>query len=208
LPRRYKFPRHLLTSHFWSIQQRSEFQELYLRDRTSHNRKIFRFLQAKLDQTEDSGYYQTWNYILGLLGSGTHPSAEEILSVRQIFSDDPYDVDHLTSSHLSHLCKLHGIHSLYLKRIRLTEHAYWMYNMDLAIKKEGGVHNLHSDALRHSCYLRGLNPANLPNEELVEWLREWIKVSMQIRTEIPSLYLHLPILLSYNHPNNWRLTHK
>lgn len=207
-PLAYMYPRHLLTSHFWSLQQRIEFKELFLKKRTSANRKIFRHLQSKLEATRDSGYYKTFNYVLGLLGSGTHPSAEEILSVREIFNDSPYHIDTLANSHVSQLCRLHGIHSLYLKRIRLSEHVYTMHHMDLAIKSEGGVHNLPAEALRHCCYLRGLNPSNLRNEELVEWLREWIKVSLVIETENISLYLHLPILLTYNHPNNWKLSHK
>jgi len=56
--------------------------------------------------------------------------------------------------------------------------------------------------------MRGLNPSNIPNEELIVWLREWIKVSLEIGPEHTSLYLHLPILLTYNFSNNWRLTHK
>ena len=207
-PLAYMYPRHLLTSHFWSIQQKAEFQELFLKERTSVNRKIFRILQSKLEDTKNSGYYKTWNYVLGLLGSGTHPTAEEILSVQQIFNDKPYHIDWLSSSHISYLCVLHGIHRFYLKRVRLSEHVYTMHMMDLAIKREGGVHNMSTESLRHSCYLRGLNPATLRNEEMISWLREWLKVSLNIGSENISLYLHLPILLSYNHPNNWKLTHK
>lgn len=202
------YPRHLLTSHFWSIQQRAEFLELFLKERTSYNRKIFRLLQSKLESTRDSGYYKTWNYVLGLLGSGTHPSFEEILSVREIFMESPYHIVSLSGSHLKYLCKLHGMHTWYLKSIRLSEYVYTMHNMDRAIKNEGGVHNMTTESLRYACYLRGLNPANLRNEEMIEWLREWIKISLQIGTENVSLYIHLPILLSYNHPNNWKLTHK
>lgn len=202
------YPRHLLTSHFWSIQQKNEFQELFLKERTSHNRKILRVLQSKLDATRLSSCHKKWNYVLGLLGSGTHPTAEEILSVQEIFNESPYNIETLTSSHLTLLCKLHGIHHVYLKRVRLSEYVYTMYHMDLAIKLEGGVHNMPTDALRHSCFLRGLNPSNLRNEEMIQWLREWMKVSEKIETENISLYLHLPILLSYNHPNNWKLTHK
>lgn len=83
-----------------------------------------------------------------------------------------------------------------------------MHHMDLAIKSEGDVHNLSTDALRNACYLRGLNPVGLSNDEMIEFLREWIKISLHIGTENVSLYLHLPILLTYNHYNNWRLSHK
>jgi hypothetical protein len=165
-------------------------------------------MQSMLEATRPSGYFHTWNYVLGLLGSGTHPSVEEILSAKEIFLESPYHINSLSSSHLTHLCKLHGIHSFYLKTVRLSEHVYTMQCMDQAIKCEGGVHNMPTDALRLACYLRGLNPANLRNDEMIGWLRDWINVSMQIGTDNISLYLHLPILLSYNHPNNWKLTHK
>lgn len=89
------YPRHLLTSHFWSLQQRVEFQELFLKERTKYNKKIFRKLQENLDAT-----HKEFNYVLGLLGSGTHPTADEILSVQDIFKDAPYRINSLSSSHL------------------------------------------------------------------------------------------------------------
>lgn len=132
------YPRHLLSYHFWSLQQRAEFQELFLKERTSYNRKIFRLMQSKLESTRNSAYFKSFNYVLGLLGSGTHPSAEEILSVKEVFNEIPYHIDHLSSSHVKYLCKLHGIHSFYLKRVRLSEHVFAMYHIDNAIKSEGG----------------------------------------------------------------------
>lgn len=94
------YPRHLLTSHFWSLQQRIEFLELFLKDRTAYNRKIFRKLQENLNATEGLPYHTEFNYVLGLLGSGTHPTAEDILAVRDIFNTNPYDLNSLSSSHL------------------------------------------------------------------------------------------------------------
>lgn len=202
------YPRLFLTSHFWTFQQKIEFKELFLRDRTSHNRKIFRNLQSKLGATENSIHHIKFNYVLGLLGSGTHPTADDVIEVKSIFNDPPYDLNSLKSSHLNLLCKLHGIHSWYLKTARLSEHCYFMHHQDLAIKSEGGVHNLPIIALRNACFLRGLNPTTLTDDEMVEWLRNWMKVSMDINTDYVSLYLHLPLLFTYNHPNNWRLTHK
>lgn len=105
-PLAYMLPRHLLTSHFWSIQQRIEFQELFLKERTSYNRKILRQLQGKLEMTKPSTLYNHWNHVLGLLGSGTHPSADEVISIEKIFMKAPYHIDWLTSSHLvrKHKC--------------------------------------------------------------------------------------------------------
>lgn len=96
----FMYPRHLLTSHFWSLQQRVEFQELFLKERTAYNKKIFRKLQENLDATNRSPYHKEFNYLLGLLGSGTHPTAEEILKVKDIFNTYPYALKNLSSSHL------------------------------------------------------------------------------------------------------------
>ena len=79
--------------------------------------------------------------------------------------------------------------------------------MDLAIKREGGAHNMNTEVLSQCCYLRGLNPTNLSVAEMTDFLNEWITVSSEIDDSNISLYLHLPILILYNHPNNWVLTH-
>lgn len=79
--------------------------------------------------------------------------------------------------------------------------------MDLAIKREGGVHNMSTENLHSSCFIRGLNPVDLSTDELIEWLRAWVTVSLEIDGSNVSLYLHLPIFLGYNHPNNWKLIH-
>ena len=92
-----------MTSHFWDAEQKTEFQQRYLKERTAKNRKLFRCMQANLKFTLNSGVHKTFNYILGLLGSGTHPTAEEILSVKQIFSDAPYNLNSLSSKHLVRL---------------------------------------------------------------------------------------------------------
>lgn len=80
--------------------------------------------------------------------------------------------------------------------------------MDKAIVREGGVHNMPADALRKSCFMRGLNAANMSNEDLVQWLQSWVQVSMEIDQINFILLMHLPILLAYNHPNNWQLIYK
>jgi hypothetical protein len=99
-PLAYMYPRTLLTSHFWSLQQRVEFQELYIKERTAKNRKIFRKLQLSLDATERSPYHKEFNYVLGLLGSGLHPSADDIIGIKDIFKHAPYKLDSLGSAHL------------------------------------------------------------------------------------------------------------
>lgn len=103
------------------------------------------------------------------------------------------------------MCGLHGLHKGWRKRIRLAEHAFVVHHMDLAIRREGGVHNLHKDALIQACYLRGLNPTNLSSDMMIDWLKQWVDVSLMIDGSNISLFLHLPILIGYNYPNNWIL---
>lgn len=79
--------------------------------------------------------------------------------------------------------------------------------MDLAIEREGGAATLPIEGLRYCCYLRGLNPSNMSQSDMVEWLNNWVKVSLIVNGSNISLFLHLPILIGYNHPSNWQLLH-
>lgn len=208
-PLAYMYPRILLTSHFWSIQQKVEFAQIDLRNRLVYNRRVFRCMQSKLDvlKKNDDPSYKKLRYILGLLGSGLHPTSEEILDVKEVFQRPPFHLNSLASSHLKYLCRLHDVRAGILRRFRLSERAYIVHHMDMAIKREGGVHNMPIESLKHACFLRGLNATNLSAESMIEWLQEWVKVSLVVNEDSISLLLHLPILLTYNHPNNWILIH-
>lgn len=94
------------------------------------------------------------------------------------------------------------------KRTRLARHAFIIHHMDLAIRREGGVHNMPPESLQKACYIRGLNAKEMTNEAMVEWLTQWVEVSLPVDGTNISMLLHLPILISYNHPNNWKLLHE
>lgn len=208
-PLAYMYPRTFLTPHFWSIQQKVDFAQLDLKQRLQYNRRVFRCMQAKLDvlrKTNDP-LCEKFGNILGLLGSGLHPTSEEILNIKDLFSRSPLHLDSLSGVHLKYLCKLHDLNPGLMRRYRLSERSYVVHHMDLAIKREGGVHNMPVESLKHACFVRGLNATNLSTESMVDWLNEWVKVSLIINQDNISLFLHLPILLSYNHPNNWILIH-
>uniref|UniRef100_A0AAG5DJ29 Letm1 RBD domain-containing protein n=1 Tax=Anopheles atroparvus TaxID=41427 RepID=A0AAG5DJ29_ANOAO len=208
-PLAYMYPRTLLTSHFWSIQQKVDFAQIDLRNRLVNNRRVFRFMQSKLDilKKNKDPTYEKFSYILGLLGSGLHPTSEEILDIKEVFQRPPFHLNSLGSSHLKYLCRLHDIRAFLLRRFRLSERAYIVHHMDMAIKREGGVHNMPIESLKHACFLRGLNATNLSAESMIDWLQEWVKVSLVVNEDSISLLLHLPILLTYNHTNNWILIH-
>lgn len=101
------FPRQLLSSHFWSIQQRFEFYVNILEQRLRYNLPVFRYLQAKLSTIKLQKDYDRLKHILGLLGSGLHPSSEEVIAVRDIFEKAPYDLFSLPRSHLVKQKKRH-----------------------------------------------------------------------------------------------------
>lgn len=104
------------------------------------------------------------------------------------------------------LLKLHGMSStIWFRRTRLADRAKFIKEMDRAIERENGPQNLSLEHLRFACYVRGLNPVTMRNEDMIQWLSEWLKVSKHIDYESASLLLHCPILLAYNLPTNWKL---
>ncbi|XP_030750081.1 LETM1 domain-containing protein 1 [Sitophilus oryzae] len=208
LPLIYAFPKQLLTPHFWTLEQRAKFKTEYLHDRLVHNKPVFRHLQLQLNfikHNKDSCIYETWSKVLGQLGSGVQPTVEDILSCKDLFMDEPYHLLYLSRNHILHLVKIHNIHPGWFRRTRLADRALILIEMDKAIMREGGVHNLPSEALKTACYIRGLNPTNVDEKYLVKWLSQWIKISNEINKENLSLLLHCPILLGYNEPSNWSL---
>lgn len=90
------YPRYFLTHHFWTLQQRSEFAVMDLRDRLLYNRNVFRHLQSNLEQVKNDEQYEQWKIILGKLGSGLHPTFKEIISVEKLFSEPPYKTSSLS----------------------------------------------------------------------------------------------------------------
>lgn len=100
LPLVYYFPRQLLTHHFWTLQQKSEFNILQLQKRLTHNRPVFRHLQANLLNINKSELQAKWQTILGKIGNGDEPSVNQILEVKSIFSEAPYNLKSLTRSHI------------------------------------------------------------------------------------------------------------
>lgn len=95
------YPRHLLTSHFWTLQQRNEFAIIKMKSRLEYNLGVLRYLQAKLSECKQTDeLYDKWKHILGQLGSGTHPTSTEILAAKDVFARPPYNTRSLGSTHV------------------------------------------------------------------------------------------------------------
>ncbi|XP_054167967.1 LETM1 domain-containing protein 1-like [Oppia nitens] len=207
-PLAYWFPKYLLSPHFWTLEQKQLFQAQDLKKRLYYYRPVFRNLQQKLQTvTTDDGLQEKFRSVFAQLGSGTHPSFEDIIDLNQSFFGKPYGIHNLKSRHLTNLCRMHGLSAFPLgKKSRLLNHIGFVRELDLAIDRTG-IQSLNLDQIKRACFMRGLNPIELSKEEMITWLELWIKVAHKIDTKSLSLLLHCPIFLAYNNPSNWRQIH-
>lgn len=207
-PLAYFFPRHLLSSHFWSLQQRIEFAVLDQKHKLKYYKPVFRSLQAKLHLLKRDPHFSNWARCIALLGSGLHPKPETLTQCIHLFGyGQIYHIQNLGSVHVHNLLKMHNMYGIWRTRKRLSERAKIIQLMDRAILKEGGVGSLNHDEIRMACFLRGLNPTSMNSDETVSWLTLWVEQSSNVPHDCSSFILHLPILMAYNHPSNWVLIH-
>ncbi|XP_029051877.1 LETM1 domain-containing protein 1 [Osmia bicornis bicornis] len=205
-PLAYYFPRHLLTYHYWTLQQRLEFMLLDHKRRLKHNRPLFRCMQAELNNIQNQTLRVKWNGIIACLGSGTHPNVKDIIACSELFAGHPYSLNNLKRKHIKELLGIHDISSWRLFKIqKLIERGMLIKRMDQAIQKEGGSIKLPNDEIRWALSFRGLNPANMSLKSMRNWLDQWCIISNTVNENTISLLLHSPILLAYNHPTNWIL---
>lgn len=200
------FPRYLLSSHYWTLQQKLDFMLSDHRNRLRHNRPLFRCMQAELKPIRDRVLRIKWRDVVACLGSGTHPTTENIMACSELFSGPPYSLGALRRRHMKELLAIHGM-SLWrpFKRKRLMERGMLILRMDRAIVREGGVRAMPNEAIRWALSFRGVNPANMSIENMRSWLEQWLTVSASVDKNNISLILHSPILLAYNHTTNWIL---
>nr|XP_053647620.1 LETM1 domain-containing protein 1-like [Cherax quadricarinatus] len=197
----YWFPRYLLSRHFWDIQQRHDFAVLALKERLYNARPVFRSLQAVLYTINDHKYQEKCRTAFYKLGSGIHPTTNEIVSLLPLFQDDPFHISRISSTHVNGLLRLHGRSVWGRRRNRLKDHAHILHCIDAALSREG-FDSLNHDQLKSCLFLRGLNPTNMSTVAMMEFLESWLQVSQVVDASSYSLLLHLPILLTYNQPSN------
>ncbi|XP_045128878.1 LETM1 domain-containing protein 1-like isoform X2 [Portunus trituberculatus] len=199
----YWFPRHLLCYHFWDIKQRHEFAVMGLKQRLFNARPVFRCLQAAI-LTMDEEDQDKCRTVFHKLGSGVHPTVEEIVALIPLFQEKPFHIRQIRAKHVNALLRLHGRSVWLWRRQRLKDHARILHCMDAAISKEG-LDSFTLDNLRAMLIFRGLNPTNMSTDAMLEFLQNWLKVSKEVDASCYSLLLHLPIFLAYNQPTNFAL---
>ncbi|XP_046456409.1 LETM1 domain-containing protein 1-like isoform X1 [Daphnia pulex] len=200
-PLAYVLPKQLLSTHFWSLQQRRDFALQDHKKSVQHFRPTFRCMQARIPSVNDTDLTKKLSQMLSKLASGVHPTVEEILEVKILFQREPFHLNCLYPRHKNQLLKVHGMHTLWSRRRRLSQRAEEILNKDKVLEREG-VTSLSLEELRSACYSRGLNPSNMRTEDMVKYLEQWIAVSVHVDPATYSLVLHCPILLAYNQPTN------
>ncbi|XP_060520527.1 LETM1 domain-containing protein 1-like isoform X2 [Cylas formicarius] len=189
------------------IRREIEFND-YLRQRLKHNKSLLKHLrrfQCSFPEQYPQSLIKEWLKILDSLRGGNQPDVQQILDCKLMFGPGPYCLLCLEGDHLWHLAQLHSISLSLARRKSLARRAIILMEMDQAILREGGVHNMPMKALQKSCYIRGLNPAFVTKEHLIFWLNQWLKISTHVQAKELSLLLHCPLLLGYNEPSNLRL---
>lgn len=183
-PIAYKFPKYFLSSHFYSIEQKVDFSLTDLTKRLHHSKPVFRYLQERIEEIESTENNPNMRgkcqEVFDLLGSGFHPTMDQILSIKHVFEMKPFGLRYLKGGHLYSLCKLHGIRSsrlLFGRRARLWDHAGFIHELDMAMDRDGGPEKLSLPDLRAASFTRGLNPMNTSNEQLCHFLNDWIHIS-------------------------------
>ncbi|XP_054001605.1 LETM1 domain-containing protein 1 [Hylaeus anthracinus] len=205
-PLAYYFPRHILTSHYWTPQQKIDFMLLDHKRRLKHNKPLFRCMQAELVKIKNQTLKTKWNDIIACLGSGTHPRVNDIIACSELFSGPPYSLKNLRRRHVKELLAIHDISSWTpFKKQKLKARGMLIQQMDQAIQREGGITKLSNDSIYWALSFRGINPTNMSVESMQNWLDQWIVLSNAVNENNLSLLLHGPILLAYNYPSNWIL---
>lgn len=96
---RYYFPKQLLSSHFWSLQQRQDFAMLDLKMATRAFRPTFRSMQARISSVEQEQLRDKLSDILSKLACGVHPTVEEVLEIKILFQGEPFHLNCLYPRH-------------------------------------------------------------------------------------------------------------
>lgn len=100
LPLAYYCPKCLLTSHYWTPQQKLDYMLLNQKKRLKHNKPLLRCMQAQLHTIKGQTLKTKWKDIIACLDSGTHPCVKDITTCTELFAGQPFSLDNLKKRHL------------------------------------------------------------------------------------------------------------
>ncbi|KAF1390102.1 hypothetical protein PFLUV_G00054630 [Perca fluviatilis] len=175
----YFFPRQLLIPHFWTPQQKEEFQGLYHSLRAQHHWPVLKGLESTSQQVKDGQLQRRLKDLCATVQSGAIPKVSEILAVRSLFSGPPLGIKRMSVDQMrlvSPLLFLTPYLPGFLIGRRLNNHGLVLLQLDRALSR--------------------LGPHQLSDSEL----RKWLQVSSSLKDSEVSLLLHSIVFLSANYP--------
>ncbi|XP_073175502.1 LETM1 domain-containing protein 1 isoform X1 [Lepidochelys kempii] len=87
---------------------------------------------------------------------------------------------------------------IFFLRYRLRSHMLELQHLDRAMLKLG-VSELTEEEVKMACYVRGLNSTHLSPSECQKWLKQWVKLSCELKDSEVSLLAHSMVLMSTNY---------
>ncbi|XP_006870106.1 PREDICTED: LETM1 domain-containing protein 1 isoform X2 [Chrysochloris asiatica] len=197
----YFFPRQLLVRHFWTPKQQTEFLDIYHTLQRQSHPEILTCLEMTIPAISDAGLRWHLTEVCNKIHHGTQPAVNDILALRECFSNRPLDMNHLQTLQLKALSRamlLTPHLPPFLLRSRLKNHTTVIHQLDKALAKLG-IGELTAQEVKSACYLRGLNSTHIAEERCRTWLGEWLQISCSLKEAELSLLLHNVVLFSTNY---------
>ncbi|EDL86943.1 rCG50860, isoform CRA_b [Rattus norvegicus] len=197
----YLFPRQLLVKHFWTPKQQIDFLDIYHGFRRRSHLEIITHLRRASALVSNEKLRWHLEDLCTKVQNGTHPTAQDILALRDCFSTYPLGFSQLQASQMRALSQAMLLTPYLpppLLRWRLKSHTAVIHQLDRALAKLGTGH-LTPQEVRSACYLRGLNSTHTSDDRCRTWLGEWLHISCSLKEAELSLLLHNVVLLSTNY---------
>ncbi|XP_030410438.1 LETM1 domain-containing protein 1 isoform X2 [Gopherus evgoodei] len=197
----YLFPRQLLIRHFWTPKQQFEFLNIYHGMRREVYPEIIDGLEQVTRFIADQQLRDQMQELCTKVQSGSHPEVAKLLAVRSLFVGHPLGLQRLRVwqvKALSRVLFLTPHLPIFVLRYRLRSHMLELQHLDQAMLKLG-VSELSEEEVKMACYVRGLNSTHLSSSECQKWLKQWAKLSCELKDSEVSLLAHSMVLLSTNY---------
>jgi len=201
LPLASYFPRHFLSRHFWTEEQRLEFSEMSHKKRISYYRTLLGKLKRCAMRRMPAGADR--DHVIALVSKvedGGYPTLDELRRIESCFQTDPLDLEYFSRSHKRALLRANNIRWVLLYQRNLYIEGQLLRAIDDVTLTEG-LSNLSDSELSSLLFARGFNASGLSRADQMTHLEEWLGVTTKLDPRSIALYLHLPALLFYNNKN-------
>lgn len=93
------YPKRLLTSHFWTDEQKREFRNSYMSERLKNSSPLVKSLQYHVKDIKDTKVIPKWTGVMQLLQGGRQPSVQQLIECKHLFVTGPYSFSNLHFAH-------------------------------------------------------------------------------------------------------------